>query len=73
MKAVCIYVPKNLHSGLTQGKTYEVMETYLYFEPEQTIYKIIDDGGRQRLYGRSWFMPLEEWRDRQISEILKKE
>ncbi len=67
MKAVFISETKSYF--LTQGKTYEVMETY----PEQTIYKIINDDGNLGRYSKSMFMTLEEWRDRQLNEILKEE
>lgn len=64
MKAVCI---NDTWFPLTQGKTYEVIDT------SQHIYKIINDDGKQRWYHKYMFMPLEEWRELKLNEILKEE
>ena len=84
MKAVFISEPKHyFHRGLdiwiginepkhyfnndlTKGKTYEVLDF-------GNVYKIINDDGNLDWYYKSMFMPLEEWRDQQLNEILKEE
>lgn len=71
MKAVCI---KNTYKGiqmdLTYGKAYEVIDT---FQINGQMYQIIDDKGNLAWYGREVAIPLDEWRERQLNEILKEE
>ena len=74
MKVVCI--PFNTRTvsllNLTQGKTYEVIDSKQTPEQERPhMYKIINDDGKQRWYDKSMFITLEEWRDQQLNEILK--
>ena len=69
MKAVCIHCSWVLN--LTQGKTYEVIDSKQTPEQEPPhMYKIINDDGKQRWYDKSLFMPLEEWREQQLNKIL---
>ena len=71
MKVVFI---KNSWFPLTQGKTYEVIDSKQTPEQERPhMYKIINDDGKQRWYDKSLFMPLEEWRELKLNEILKEE
>ena len=81
MKVVCIHCcskslfnPDTHKFHLTQGKTYEVIDSKQTPEKERPhMYKIINDDDKQRWYGESILMPLEEWRDHQLNEILKEE
>ena len=69
MKAVFINNSGVMH--MTQGKAYEVIDSKQTPEQERPhMYKIINDDGKQRWYDKSMFMPLEEWRDQQLNEIL---
>ena len=69
MKAVCIHHLLRL----TKGKAYEVIDTGFAFDTGSHIYKIINDDGKQRWYHKYMFMPLEEWRELKLNEILKEE
>jgi hypothetical protein len=79
MKAVCIHCcskslfnPDTYKFHLTQGKTYEVIDSKQTPEKERPhMYKIINDDDKQRWYDKSMFITLEEWRDQQLNEILK--
>lgn len=51
---------------LTVGKTYEVTIDY------GNKIKVIADHGEERLYGEDKFMELDEWRDKQLNDILDK-
>lgn len=62
MKAVFINNSGVMH--MTKGNAYEVIGSMKH------IYKIINDDGRQRWHQKYMFMPLEEWRDQQLNEIL---
>ena len=73
MKAVCINdSDKGVRVDLTYEKAYEVIGFKNYFL-HGNIYKIINDIGEGLWYGESILMPLEEWRDQQLNEILKEE
>ena len=73
MKAVCINdSDKGVRVDLTYEKAYEVIGFKNYFL-SGNIYKIINDIGEGLWYGESILMPLEEWRDQQLNEILKEE
>ena len=84
MKAVCIHCcskslfnPDTHKFQLTQGKTYEVIDSKQTPEQEWRdathMYKIINDDGKKRWYDKSMFITLEEWREQQLNEILKEE
>jgi hypothetical protein len=71
MKAVCINdSDKGVRVDLTYEKAYEVIGLVRL---SGNIYKIINDIGEGLWYGESILMPLEEWRDQQLNEILKEE
>ena len=75
MKVVCIHLDGKLQPvflNLTQGKTYEVIDSKQTPEQERPhMYKIINDDGKQRWYDKSVFITLEEWREQQLNEILQ--
>ena len=68
MKVVCTHPKVKL--DLTHGKAYEVIDQKP-FQMNGQMYQIIDDKGTLAWYGREVVMPLEEWRDLQLSEILR--
>jgi hypothetical protein len=71
MKAVFINNSGVMH--MTKGKAYEVIEEDRKEFHILPFYKIIDDDGKQIWHQKYMFMPLEEWRDQQLNEILKEE
>ena len=80
MKAVFINNSGVMH--MTKGKAYEVIAKHRSTRSCEedrkefyilTFYKIINDDGNLDWYDKSMFMPLEEWRDQQLNEILKEE
>ena len=71
MKAVCINDSYNgVRVDLTYEKAYEVISLVRL---SGNIYKIVNDIGEGLWYGESILMPLEEWREQQLNEILKEE
>ena len=71
MKAVFINNSGVMH--MTKGKAYEVIEEDRKGFNILPFYKIIDDDGKQRWHHKYMFMPLEEWRELKLNEILKEE
>ena len=70
MKVVCIEPFKgkefdiNQQGGIRYGISYDVVNQ------EFGGIKIINDFGKQHTYKESRFITLEEWRERQLNEIL---
>ena len=62
MKAVCIEPFKG--EGIRYGISYDVVNR------EFGGIKIINDFDKQHTYKESRFITLEEWRERQLNEIL---
>jgi hypothetical protein len=70
MKVVCIKnTYKGTHMDLTYGKAYEVIDQQP-FQINDQMYQIIDDKGTLAWYDREVVIPLDEWREERLSEIL---
>ena len=70
MKVVCANETYKGHSmDLTIGKAYEIIDQQP-FQINGQMYQIIDDRGALAWYDRETVMPLEEWRERQISKLI---
>jgi len=70
MKVVCANETYKGHSmDLTRGKAYEVHDQHPV-QMNGQMYQIIDDRGALAWYDRETVMPLEEWRERQISKLI---
>ena len=70
MKVICAQETYKGHSmDLTHGKAYEVHDQHPFQINGQT-YKIINDRGVLAWYDREVVMQLEEWREKQLNEIL---
>ena len=75
MKVICIddYYLNGNKAKLTLYKTYEVIgvsenSNNFYFDPG---YYVRNDSGITRLYTTDMLIPLEEWREKRLKEILK--
>ena len=72
MKVVCIEPFKgkefdiNQQGGIRYGISYDVVNRVTF----SGGIKIINDFGKQHTYKESRFIALEEWRERQLNEIL---
>ena len=72
MKVVCIEPFKgkefdiNQQGGIRYGISYDVVNRLTF----SSGIKIINDFGKQHTYKESRFIALEEWRERQLNEIL---
>ena len=75
MKVVCIKntykgtTYKGTHMDLTYGKAYEVIDQQP-FQINEQMYQIIDDKGTLAWYDREVVIPLDEWREERLNEIL---
>lgn len=70
MKVICANETYKGHSmDLTLGKAYEVRDQHPFQINGQT-YQIVNDRGALSWYDREVVMPLEEWRERQISKLI---
>lgn len=70
MKVVCIKnTYKGTHMDLTYGKAYEVIDQQP-FQINDQMYQIIDDKGTLAWYDREVVIPLDEWREERLNEIL---
>jgi len=70
MKVVCIKnTYKGTHMDLTYGKAYEVIDQQP-FQINEQMYQIIDDKGTLAWYDREVVIPLDEWREERLIEIL---
>ncbi len=68
MKVVCIKnTYKGTHMDLTYGKAYEVIDRVLL---QNDTYQITNDKGALAWYDREVAMPLDEWREEKLKEIL---
>lgn len=65
-KVICI---KSNNSNLEVGKTY--LQTNNRLDARSTVFIQNLDGGYLGFYPKEYFMTLEEWREKQINEILK--
>ncbi len=72
MKVVCIkkYRSQGLQHELTFGKMYDVLPGCGLKGIDDYNYFIINDRGYKEYYSKNTFLNLEEWRKRQLSEIL---
>ena len=69
MKVVCIKnTYKGTHMDLTYGKAYEVIQQP--FQINGQMYQIDNDKGTLAWYDREVVIPLDEWRNKQLNEIL---
>ena len=50
---------------LTSYKIYDVIDSFKY------LFVVIDDAGRESTYPKELFITLEEWREKQLNQILK--
>ena len=79
MKVVCINnvelsrdsygKPRHNRLPLTIGKTYELLDGQMILQNVR-FYMIEDNNGETRHYAAQYFLPLDVWRDMQISRIL---
>jgi hypothetical protein len=72
MKVVCIkkYRSQGLQHELTFGKMYDVLQGCGLKGIDDYNYFIINDRGHKEYYSKNTFLTLDEWRKRQLSEIL---
>jgi len=72
MKIVCIkkYRSQGLQHELTFGKMYDVLPGCGLKGIDDYNYFIINDRGYKEYYSKNTFLKLDEWRKRQLSEIL---
>lgn len=78
MRAMCIenrFKEPGKEFKLYNGDTLKVGEIYELVENDRTWgdrTKMInvDIGGYRLQYPKSWFIPLDEWRDKQINKII---
>ena len=72
MKVVCIkkYRSQGLQHELTFGKIYDVLPGCGLKGIDDYNYFIINDRGYKEYYSKNTFLKLDEWRKRQLSEIL---
>ena len=69
MKVVCI--TEDPFFNLTYGKTYGVVESFFAVDLSSiTQYKIINDNDCERWYDEALFISIEEWREKQLNELL---
>ena len=70
MKVVCANETYKGHSmDLTLGKAYVVHDQHP-FQINDQMYQIVDDKGALAWYDREVAMPLDEWREEKLKEIL---
>ena len=72
MKVICVNIDGissfgNIYDDLTIGKVYES----LGFLVSPPCYRLTGDNGKTLYYNSRFFVPLEEFRDKQIDKILK--
>jgi hypothetical protein len=67
MIVVCIKQRRE-GGGLTIGKHYELVSIYDWNDVNQ--YVIVNDFGIEFSYRMSYFMPLQDWRDKQIEKLI---
>jgi hypothetical protein len=72
MKVVCIkkYRSQGLQHELTFGKMYDGLPGCGLKGIDDYNYFIINDRGHKEYYSKNTFLTLDEWRKRQLSEIL---
>lgn len=72
MKVVCIkkYLSTSLQYELTYGKVYDTLPKQNN-DPLEDDYRIECDRGFVEYYSKDTFISLDEWREKQIDEILK--
>ena len=75
MKVVCIKntykdtTYKGTHMDLTYGNAYEVIDQHSFLIKDQ-MYQIMDDKGTLGWYDLEVVIPLDEWRELKLNEIL---
>ena len=70
MKVVCASdTYKRRSMALTYGKAYEVVDEHP-LQINGQMYKIIDDRGALAWYDREIVIPLDEWRSKQLNELI---
>jgi hypothetical protein len=65
-KVICV---AEFNDQLEVGKIYTSTKNHLNFRPTVFIQNL--DGSHVGFYPKEYFMDLEEWREKQINEILK--
>lgn len=72
MKVVFIDEVNNLHSGNQYFTLYKVYEAY-QSNMMDNLYIVTNDKGHEVNVRKTRFMPLYQWRNKQIDEILKED